>query len=120
MQFKVTMQLSQGELGNVLAKFTKKQLADIKIVPTGNDSAESEEPDEILPDDIVMRSDLTGLPTPDKQQRAIKAHEQLEGKNGIGSVTRQALTDKVKKNISGHAGQVVSSLINQGWLVGVE
>lgn len=125
MSFRVTLTLSETELGKVLALLTKQQLAGVEILPA-EPQAKATKTGAVRPAGvpkspleanraIIMRGDRNDEPTAPAAIKMLALHEKLEAKYGIGNVTRGELSEACKKtNLSRHA---IGTLLQGGWLV---
>ena len=123
--FKVTVTVSDAELGRVLAGFSRKQIAEADIVPikevangvpvrapasvpTGRAAGMA----------IVMKGERTDVPSGRQAylKTVLTLHEKLEAKKGIGSITRGDLTKEAKAKVGNFRAAHISALIEGGWL----
>jgi len=120
MSFKVSLTLSETELGKVLGLLTKQQLAGVEITPTDAPARKSKGAVPVLSPHaanqaVVMRGDRNDEPLSSVGQKILAIHEKLEHKYGIGTVTRGDLGAAcTKAKLSRHSIRV---LLKGGWLV---
>lgn len=126
MNFRITMTVSEAQLGGMLAKFNKGQLADIKLEPipqvkTKDKPIRAPWKSKTLrgkPNSRICLGDTCHQVGGDASRAIVELLEKMEAEDGVGSITRKVLADEaLRLDICKYPTDAIIAMLKAGHMV---